>query len=329
MMKPCKTSFQSPFAAHIEAFITQKRALGYRYGAEEHQLRRFDVFCVEQKITEPTLTKELTEQWIEKRAGEAAKSQHLRCSAIRQFALFLSSCGLAAYVLPVRENTVSQSYAPYIFSAEELEAIFHAADQMTPCTVSPFIHEVMPMILRLLYGCGLRSAEACHLKKCDVSLDDGVLTILNAKNEKDRLVPMSDSLADRCRAYSERMELLCPDTAYFFPNKYGGCVEPFTIYPWFRRFLFEAGISHRGRGKGPRVHDLRHTFAVHSLRKMAGDGMDLYCALPALSMYLGHENISATEKYLRMTAAVHPEILGQLQRVYGNMLPAADLEAAQ
>jgi hypothetical protein len=57
--------------------------------------------------------------------------------------------------------------------------------------------------------------------------------------------------------------------------------------------------------------------------------MDLYCALPALSMYLGHENISATEKYLRMTAAVYPEILEQLQRVYGNMLPAAELEAAQ
>lgn len=126
-MKPCKTSLQSPFAAHIEAFISQKRALGYRYGAEEHQLRRFDVFCVEQKITEPTLTKELTEQWIEKRAGEAAKSQHLRCSAIRQFALFLSAYGLAAYVLPVQKNTVSQSYTPYIFSSEELKAIFHAA----------------------------------------------------------------------------------------------------------------------------------------------------------------------------------------------------------
>ncbi len=329
MMKSRNSSFQSPFSAHIEEFIIQKRALGYRYGAEEHQLRRFDTFCVEQKVTELALTKELTEQWIEKRTGEAAKSQHLRCSSIRQFALFLSSCGQATYILPVQKNTVSQSYAPYIFAAEELEAIFHAADRMTPCSVSPFIHEVVPMILRLLYGCGLRSSEACHLKKTDVSLDNGVLTILNAKNEKDRLVPMSDSLANRCCAYSEQMELLRPDTVYFFPNKRGGCVEPFTIYPWFRRFLFEVGIPHRGRGKGPRVHDLRHTFAVHSLRKMAGEGMDLYCALPALSMYLGHENISATEKYLRMTAEVHPEILGQLQCAYGSMLPAVDSEVGQ
>lgn len=328
-MKPCKTLFQSPFAVYIEAFISQKRALGYRYDAEEQQLHRFDVFCAEQKITEPMLTKELTEQWIEKRAGEAVKSQHLRCSVIRQFARFLSSCGLAAYDLPVQKNTVPQSYTPYIFSPEELNRIFHAADRMSPCTVSPFIHEVMPMILRLLYGCGLRRSEACHLKKCDVSLDDGVLAILNAKNEKDRLVPMADSLANRCRAYSERMEHLCPDTAYFFPNKYGNCVELSTIYPWFRRFLFEAGIPHRGRGMGPRLHDLRHTFAVHSLQKMAEDGMDLYCALPALSMYLGHGNISATEKYLRMTAAVHPEILERLRYVYGNMLPAADLEVAK
>lgn len=57
--------------------------------------------------------------------------------------------------------------------------------------------------------------------------------------------------------------------------------------------------------------------------------MDLYCALPILSMYLGHENISATEKYLRMTAAVHPEILEQLQCFYGSMLPAEELEAEQ
>ena len=328
-MKSCQSSLQSPFAAHIEAFISQKRAIGYHYKAEEYQLLRFDAFCTKQNITEPTLTKELTEQWIQKRDGEAVKNQSLRCSVVRQFAQFLSSYGLAAYVLPAQKNTIPQNYTPYIFSSEELKAIFNVADQMSPCTVSPFIHEVMPMILRLLYGCGLRSGEACHLKKCDILLDDGVLTVLNAKNEKDRLVPMSASLVDRCRAYSERMELLCPDTVYLFPNKYGSCVEPSTVYSWFRRFLFKARIPHRGRGKGPRVHDLRHTFAVHSLQKMARDGMDLYCALPILSMYLGHENISATEKYLRMTAAVHPEILEQLQCFYGSMLPAEELEAEQ
>lgn len=328
-MKPCNPFFQSPFAAHIQAFIAQKRALGYRYGSEEHQLRRFDAFCIQQKITEPALTKELTEQWIEKRAGEAAKSQHLRCSAIRQFALFFSSCGLTTYTLPIQRNISPQSYVPYIFTVEELEAIFRASDRMKLCRTSPFIHEVMPMLIRLLYGCGLRSSEACHLKKSDVLLDDGVLTILNAKNEKDRLVPMSDSLTARCRAYSQRMQLICPDVEYFFPNKKGDCVEPFTIYPWFRRFLFEADIPHRGRGTGPRVHDLRHTFAVHCLQKMVRDGMDLYCALPVLSMYLGHENISATEKYLRMTAAVHPEIIGQLQNAYGNVLPDANLEVTR
>ena len=106
-----------------------------------------------------------------------------------------------------------------------------------------------------------------------------------------------------------------------FPSPKSDYIQPVTVYERFREILFQAGIPHRGREKGPCLHSLRHTFAVHSLRKMESDGVDLYCALPVLSTYMGHENIYATERYLRMTAQVHPEIINQLQTAYGDIVP--------
>jgi integrase len=219
------------------------------------------------------------------------------------------------------QGCCSQSFVPYIFTGDEIISIFDAADSITPGNISPCAHEVIPMILRLLYGCGLRASEACVLRKSNVDLRDGILTVFNSKNRKDRLVPMSESLTKRLRSYLDRVSVIRPEAEYVFPSPKSEYIQPVTVYERFREILFQAGIPHRGREKGPCLHSLRHTFAVHSLRKMESDGVDLYCALPILSTYMGHENIYATERYLRMTAQVHPEIINQLQTAYGDIVP--------
>jgi len=113
---------------------------------------------------------------------------------------------------------------------------------------------------------------------------------------------------------------LGPET-YFFRAPDDGSYGTRSIYSVFRDILWAAGISHGGRGKGPRVHDFRHTFAVHSLEKMVKEGRELSSALPRLSAYLGHTNLAATEKYLRLTAELYPEIISILDRDYGYVLP--------
>ena len=108
---------------------------------------------------------------------------------------------------------------------------------------------------------------------------------------------------------------------YLFVSSANEPLKRNAVYVKFREMLFKCGISHEGRGKGPRVHDLRHTFAVHCLQKWIRNGIPLSAALPRLSTYLGHSDMSATEKYLRLTSEVYPEISRTLSREYGNLIP--------
>ncbi|MCM1062013.1 MAG: hypothetical protein NC452_17235 [Eubacterium sp.] len=89
----------------------------------------------------------------------------------------------------------------------------------------------------------------------------------------------------------------------------------------------EIGIKHNNRGENPRVHDLRHTFAVHSLQKLEAQGIDLYAELPILSAYLGHSGIKSTEKYLRLTSMVFPEIAEKINHSFGKIIPSIRKEA--
>ena len=176
----------------------------------------------------------------------------------------------------------------------------------------------------MLYGCGLRVSEALNLTMGDVNTEEGTLTIRNGKFHKDRLVPMSPSLAARCRIYMEAMHPLKQPEHAFFPAAHGGRYSERRIYDYFRRFLWEAGISHGGRGKGPRLHDMRHAFAVHCLKRWVQRGTDLTVALPYLSAYLGHAGLKGTQRYLRLTAELYPDMVRAMDERFGHLLPGGD-----
>jgi integrase len=214
--------------------------------------------------------------------------------------------------LVVQSPRVSTStFVPHIFTQSELTAMFRVIDSMKSSNCLPHNREIYPMLFRLLYGCGLRVSEVSNLKKADVSCENGIITILDSKGGVDRLVPLSDSLTARMRGYMQKMRYLVPDTPYVFPNRIGENIAEVSIYGRFRAILDETGIPHYGRGKCLRLYDFRHTFAVHSMQKMADDGVDLYCSLPILSTYLGHNNVSSIEKYLRLTEEIHGKLLTQ------------------
>ena len=131
---------------------------------------------------------------------------------------------------------------------------------------------------------------------------------------------MNNDLTKRCQEYSKQIHLLSNKEQYFFPfnNK------PLTglcIYENFRKFLWAAGISHRGRGFGPRIHDFRHTFAVHCLKKWVTEDKDLMVYLPILRTYMGHFSFGETAYYLRLTADVFPQITMKLETIYADLIP--------
>lgn len=152
-------------------------------------------------------------------------------------------------------------------------------------------------------------------------MSGGSITIHETKNGEERRLPLSDSLRIVLEQYAGCYRQNACEKEYFFVKRNGEQCSCDSIYKRFRRILFNAGISHGGKGKGPRVHDLRHSFSVHSLAQMADRGLDLYYCLPLLSKYLGHKSLAATETYVRLTAEIYPKLLDEVNRICAFVFP--------
>lgn len=311
-----------PFGETANDFIRYKRSCGFKYESEPKCLLRFCRFAEEKGITDVEISRNLAESWIAPRDNETPKSRAHRITCIRQFAIYLDNLGYDAYIIPEQKHVHQSSFTPYIFTHEQIESIIKVADATEPWEPSRNMHLALPVIFRILYGCGLRVSEVCDLQFRDVNLDAGILTIRDSKNGMDRYIPLSDSVKEACISYADRIWWE-KDTEYFFLSPEKTKISPMTIYQRYRRYLFEAGIPHGGKGHGPRLHDLRHTFAVHVLQKWISEGVELAAMLPVLSVYMGHQRIQSTARYLRLTGEVYPELLKQVETYCAYVIPEA------
>ena len=247
----------------------------------------------------------------------------------RQFAEFMCRLGYPAYV-PDRSPSAkgSASYQPRIFTHAEVQRLLQEVDRLVPTAASPLRHLVMPEVFRLLCGCGFRLGEVLNLRNDDVDLNRGILTVREGKFRKDRLVPPALALVERLRSYDSAVSAVVGPRrgdAFFFPSFRSGRCHPNTVYMAFRQALFTCGIPHGGKGKGPRVHDLRHTFAVHTMLRWYREGADLNAKLPVLATYLGHESLRGTERYLHLTAELFPEVAVRVNAAFGDVIPRSVL----
>lgn len=316
--------YPGPLGEAIAGLIRLKRALGLRYETEARQLRQFAQFACAFGCVAPRLDRTLVESWNSKRPHEAHATWKGRMLVVRQLAIYMTRLGLPAYVTPARAVPKGPRYVPHIYNAAELRAFFHQVDACGYCSAVPYRHWSMPLLFRLLYACGLRLSEALHLRVEDVDLATGVLTIREAKGHKDRLVPLSDTLRDRLATYLQQVHPHADSGDRVFWLAEGRPVSVGNTYKNFRRFLWQAGISHGGWGCGPRVHDFRHTFAVHCLQRWVREGKDLTVYLPLLKTYLGHYAFKDTAYYLRLTADCYPDITAQVEQVVGYVVPAVE-----
>jgi len=317
-----KVSYLSALAPHLYQFVDEKRVLGYRYRTQAHWLVAFDRFLLEQGATTPDLPKAVIGAWACKRPHESVCTQRNRIHIVRQLCLFLMRRGFSPY-LPGSHLVPKghPAFVPCIFTQEQVSRFLTAADQIRPSLHSPRREVMLPLIFRLLYGCGLRISEARHLQIRDVDLGRGLLVIREGKFRKDRLVPLAPSLATRLKSYlAIHARGKRPDDLLFAAPD-GGPFAPQTIHGAFRQLLWACSISHGGRGQGPRLHDFRHTFAVHRLMRWYREGVDLGVALPVLATYLGHVSLSGTQRYLRLTAEMYPDLIAALQARFGEVIP--------
>jgi integrase len=279
-----------------------RRSLGYKLDRQGKLLLEFVGYLHD--IGADTVTTEAAVAWATQPAAADPIWWQRRLSVVRCFARHLKTLDPACQVpptdlLPVRYR----QRTPHLYSPAEIEALVHAAGVLA----APLQAATYQALIGLLAVSGLRVGEAVGLDKGEVDLNAELLTVVDGKFGKSRQVPLHPSTAAMLRAYSVRRDRLCPTpaTRSFFVSTTGTRLLVGGVDHVFTQLLALAGIPIPPGRRRPRVHDLRHSFAVATLLDWYRDGVDVHARLPVLSTFLGHVAPASTWWYLHAA----PELL--------------------
>lgn len=289
----------------IKQYLSYRKSLGWRDCSESGYLGGFGRFMGSGADIADVRIEHV--QAFLAGTGPITSTWHTKYAILRSFYRYAVSHGYVAVApLPTTAPKRPPRFVPYIYSHEELRRLVQAADSVrrrSDCCLKPI---TIRTILVLLYGAGLRLKEALGLNNADVDLIGSRLMIHQSKFGKSRLLPIGLPLSQALRQYAQA-RITKPD-APFFSTRTGARIRHEVVEEYFRILCRSTGISRNGgSGEQPRLHDLRHTFAVHRLTSWYQQGADVQALLPHLSTYLGHVDIGSTQVYLSMT----PELLDE------------------
>jgi site-specific recombinase XerD len=298
-------------SAAIDSYITLKRSLGAVFRAETRILRCFEHRFGDVPIE--TLSPAACRTFC-RGTGPPTRWWERKHYTLRDFFAFLVARGHLA-ILPLLDAgpKVPRSFEPHIYSREELQRLLDATSVLAD-TRSPLQPHTFRTLLLVLYAAGLRPGEGLRLRGCDVDLGERVLCIWDTKFFKSRLVPIGAGLGRALESYhAMRRRLPLPEAgrSVFFASGTGHAITLQQLERAFTRLRKHTGIERPSPARWqPRLHDLRHTFAVHRLIAWYREGADVQACLPLLATYLGHVNVSGTQTYLTMT----PELLAEASK---------------
>jgi len=286
----------------IEQYISYQRSLGSVFRSEAALLRAFgrargpraSVAGVRVRHVDAFLGK----------ARPVTRTWFTKLSCLRCFFRYAVSRGhITTAPLPTVMPKRPPVFVPYIYTREELRRLLQMVeDQQRNSILEP---TTLRTLILVYYGAALRLREATNLTRADVDLNESILTVRNAKFGKTRLVPVGPQLKRALVQYDRTRPKRRRADAPFFATRTGGPVHPVGLELKFRLLCERAGVRRTDTPKRPRIHDLRHTFAVHRLTSWYQQGADVQRLLHHLSVYLGHVHLRHTQVYLKMT----PELL--------------------
>jgi integrase len=287
-------------------YLRLRNSLGHDLAGYHRQLPRFVAFLEAEGL--PTVTVAAALAWAQGPDVDPATSiAPRRMTIARGFARYLSGIDARTEVPPAGLIASRQRWRPpFIYSPGDIEALLAHARQLRP--VPAATHETL---IGLLAATGMRVGEAIRLDRADIDCADAVLTIRESKFGKTRMVPVLGSTLTMLERYARTRDRLCPQTATasFFVSTAGTRLIYACAGQAFRRLRGRAGIG-AGADRRPRIHDLRHTFAVRTLLGWYQAGDDVEARLPILSTYLGHRDPRSTYWYL----SAAPELLALAAR---------------
>jgi integrase/recombinase XerD len=283
----------SALASHVEDYLRLRRALGFKLRFPGQVLPSLAAYL--EAAGAATVTAELAVAWAGQPQGVHPVVWSHRLGAARGFARYLKTVDPAAEIPPGRVwPGAAPRRQPVIFTETDTARLLQAAAALNPPLRSATYHAM----LGLIAATGLRLGEAISLERAGTDLDAGLLTIVSTKSGRDRLVPLHPTVTRALAGYARRRDQLCPapSTSRFFVSSVGTPVHERLADQAFAQLTSSLGL--RAAGRQPRIHDLRHTFAVRQLLAWHRDGADVNAKMPVLSAYLGHVSPAGTYWYL-------------------------------
>lgn len=290
-----------------EQYAAFRKTLGERFEVNGSQLKAF-CRALGQNIDITNVSAEQVNTFLAGK-GSLTANWHVKYNALRGFYRYAISRGLiATSPLPLVIPKRPPAFQPYIYSQAELRRILDSAESCRRPR-SDLDASVLRALLLLMYGGALRTSEALSLTISDVDLPNAILTVRDSKFYKTRLVPIGPKtvhvLADYGSRRDPRAHLRQADSSFFVARN-AKRINIFMFERAFKQIRVHAGLHREGGPRcQPRLHDLRHTSAVHRLTRWYREGKDVQKLLPQLSVYMGHRHLAATQVYLTMT----PELL--------------------
>lgn len=306
-------NFTSIFKEDLKNYILFKRSNGYKYGKVTcAELLRIDRFFNEINLKEKKIDQNIIDLWLQKCSATNKKSTQSRYfSGMSCFCEYLRMTSHENIIQPEAHNLRYHSdFIPYIFNQSEIHRLFNIAKDNSSIDIN---YKTFYVMLCLYYCCGLRFSELYNLQVKDYLEDEQKIIISESKNMITREIPLSSSTYNILSNYIKNNNYLNSEN-YVFVNNRNKRISEYMVRKYYKELLEKAIIPVRYDGKRQRIHDLRHTFAVNSLKQMEQKGFDLYTSTSVLSVYLGHKSITETEYYLRLVQDEAKECQEQVKK---------------
>jgi integrase len=320
--------FSSSLAPILVRYVNFKRALGIRFDGATHTLESLDRFLREQATKYPDLNAAAFQDWCQPKEHVNSTTRRKGMQEVYHFCLYRRrtepQCFVPDRALFPRPH---QRVQPYIFSEEEVVKLLRVTSGLKRVPSSPLGSEVMRLAIVLLFTTGIRRRELLRLIVGDYDRQNATLLIRETKFHKSRLLPLNDDIAGEIEHYlrvrTRRKLPFSADTALIWNAIKGGRAYSGWGLQFVLRSLLRKCSIFTLKGRVPRIHDFRHSYAVNALLRWYQEGAEVEAKLPLLTTYMGHVSVESTRYYLQWIEPLRTAASERFARHYGKLVVPA------
>ena len=323
MFKSCLSNDMNNFLKLRNAIVAKTT-----FASDKTTLLSIDNFMLKQNYQEKYLTENFINTWISTLTG-TSRTINGKINTVRNFSKYLNSLGGNSFMPNVIK--VKSDYIPYIYSDKELKDIIYTIDNLVSqhSTYSNAVTLLgLPVIIRILYGCGTRLGETLELRRKDIDFENETIFLYKTKFSKERLIPMHSTLAKIIKDYCINLGIFHNNEAYLFPGRRKNThISERSIYEWFTQVLKLLNIDQQRNttSRGACLHSFRNLFILKSMQQLEKLGHSVNVNDLLLPTYLGHECLIDTDQYMKFSGVQIPETLECFEHFTFDLIPKVEV----